>query len=524
MSDTRTTAAIARDMFSRFRRIKFTNNHLILLYFLFPAIMNMIVVHSLSKTHRIYFCEKLFISSISIFVLHFLFSIISIFLFFSIKRQRIFLFAYAVIAYAPSLLNVLHAVLAKESMNVSGIGLALNSDLRETMHFINERFSILIILVVLLYLVVCFAGYYIKETDNHSQPLKKYKILTIVAFLSLLCSEQLPFNVFLRGIQLQISQLWEVSDYATTASLSGIKSRISAARQTYVIVIGESVDRKHMSLYGYGRKTTPHLDALKSKLFVFKNPRSAFCHTTDSVREALRIDDASCKNVINFMKDAGFKVFWFSNQGKSNFFDNQIARIASLADHRVFLCNGSDFDTDFFDEELLLHMDGALQDPSEKKVIFLHLIGSHVPLDIRYPEKFKLFDVPETYHDAFKAEMVSHYDNSILYTDDVLKRAIDMLEKSGGCSCLLYFSDHGQDIYDTPESKIFREISSDSQNMYEIPLLVWASDKYKKLNRNFIAGWDLEKNYVIDKLGYSIIDMMRLDHHKVMNRRNSLFR
>lgn len=109
------------------------------------------------------------------------------------------------------------------------------------------------------------------------------------------------------------------------------------------------------------------------------------------------------------------------------------------------------------------------------------------------------------------------FDNSILYTDHVLKQAIDMLKAKNECAWLLYVSDHGQDIYDTPESKIHREISQDSQHVYEIPFIVWASKKYKNLNKDFISGWNIKKKYTTSDFAYSIADLARLHHRKKKN-------
>ena len=48
------------------------------------------------------------------------------------------------------------------------------------------------------------------------------------------------------------------------------------APQTYIFIIGESVSRKHMSLYGYQRDTNPHLKK-RQDLIVLDNVISNFC-------------------------------------------------------------------------------------------------------------------------------------------------------------------------------------------------------------------------------------------------------
>lgn len=497
------------------------NEFLILVYFLFPEFMNAIISIIFDEKCTIYLFQTVFVSQIPLVLHNFLFSVVSLFLFYAIKNKKIFIYVYVFIAYIPSFLNAIYATIVSQPIDITGIGFTLNTDPNEAMHFIVDRFNICTLIVLLLYIIAIASCFWVKKTKKYSE-FKKYKISLILALFILMYRENLPINRIFNGIIIQISQLNEISNYSASEPLIDIVSHISEKKQTYIIVIGESVDRKHMSIYGYERKTTPNFDNIKDELHVFKNPKSAFPGTTDSVREALRIHDDKCRNVINFMKDAGFKVFWFSNQGNFSFFDNQISKIAKLTNEQVFLCHTHDFDTDFFDEELLKYLDKALADDTDKKVIFLHLIGSHTPLTSRYTKQFDVFKLPDTYNDKFKATIVCYYDNSILYTDYVLKKVIDKLRRQEICSCLLYFSDHGQDIYDTPESKIYREISDNSPHVYSIPLIVWASEKYKALNRKFIQEWDLEKHYVIDNLAYSIIDLLRLDH-KILNRKKSIF-
>ncbi|MBR7514039.1 sulfatase-like hydrolase/transferase, partial [Mycobacterium tuberculosis] len=53
--------------------------------------------------------------------------------------------------------------------------------------------------------------------------------------------------------------------------LHNLKAADADKPSTLVLVIGESTNRQRMSLYGYGRETTPELDKLKDQLAVFDN-------------------------------------------------------------------------------------------------------------------------------------------------------------------------------------------------------------------------------------------------------------
>ena len=74
---------------------------------------------------------------------------------------------------------------------------------------------------------------------------------------------------------------------------------------------------------------------------------------------------------------------------------------------------------------------------------------------------------------ADKKQVIAHYDNCTLYNDYVLDRIISIFRDR--CSVLVYLSDHGEDVYDTGDN-LGRRV--DSRQSYEIPFMVWCSDKY----------------------------------------------
>ncbi len=101
-----------------------------------------------------------------------------------------------------------------------------------------------------------------------------------------------------------------------------------------------------MSIYGYNRQTTPHFDNLKNELFAFKNVNTAHAFTSGAVKSMFQINLDKSNNqqytLIHFFKDAGFKTFWFSNQGRFNIFDNYVMRFGKLCDEYAFIIWVSD--------------------------------------------------------------------------------------------------------------------------------------------------------------------------------------
>ena len=73
----------------------------------------------------------------------------------------------------------------------------------------------------------------------------------------------------------------------------------------------------------------------------------------------------------------------------------------------------------------------------ERKLIVVHLFGSHFPYGLRYPTTFAKF--------SGTSKAIDGYDNSIVYTDYILGEAFGMAEKAS-VDAVVYFSDHGEDV------------------------------------------------------------------------------
>lgn len=121
-----------------------------------------------------------------------------------------------------------------------------------------------------------------------------------------------------------------------------------------------------------------------------------------------------------------------------------------------------------FDEAIFPFVDNIVKDTTEKRRIFIHLMGSHPAAGMRYPKTF----------DQFKSEegIKNEYNNSIAYTDYILDNIIKKME--GTSSVVLYLADHGQSI----EDGAYRH--STTKKGFDVPFFIWYSDsvetEYKK--------------------------------------------
>ncbi|AUX92588.1 phosphoethanolamine transferase [Mixta gaviniae] len=255
---------------------------------------------------------------------------------------------------------------------------------------------------------------------------------------------------------------------------------------TWVLVIGESARAGNMSLYGYPRDTTPQLRQASSRLLLFSQAIAGAPVTATAVPLALSADrverhdiDAYADNIINIANQAGLKTFWFSKQGMYGDYSNAITGIAMNAAERQWL---SDDD----DGSLLPALQRALAQPG-KKLIVLHLYGSHEPACIRYPQQQAVFTVA--------GDKDACYDNSIRYTDTLLGQIFSQLR--GVSASLLYFSDHGLERH--PQERVVYRHGGvhPSQAAYQVPMFIWYSPAIAATNLTgtVAAPWSTVDNY-----------------------------
>ncbi len=430
------------------------------------------------------------------------------------------LFLWLLILYIPASLDLICVRITGTLISNDFMWAIFNTHLRETLLIIQEYF-----VFILINLAIIVYAFFLKPERRYQN--KKYSIYAaILLACSIFGSDFQSFNKIISAFSAHVEDLKDIDRFSQMPTeINGIQTK-SKGKQTYVFVIGESVDRKHMGIYGYNRQTTPNFEKIRDEIFVFKDVTTAHVFTSAAVTSMLLLQDNSKKiySCIQFFKSAGFKTFWFSNQGKIDSFDNSVMRFGKSCDEYAFIhgknviYSSENYNLTFedeqrrlklWDENLLKYFEKALRDSAEKKLIVLHLKGSHYPIDMRYPPEFAKFSLTQKYHDRTKAHGVCLFDNSILYTDHILNEVVKNLKKSGETSALLYLSDHGHDINDTKECVL---IARTWPNGYEVPFVVWVSEKYRKDNAEFINGWNINRKYVTDKTAYSLINLARLSH------------
>jgi len=294
------------------------------------------------------------------------------------------------------------------------------------------------------------------------------------------------------------------------------------SNKTLVLVIGESTNRQRMSLYGYSRKTTPMLGGIRDELFVFNDVVTPRPFTIEALQQVLSFADQkdigayfTQHTLLNMMKQAGYDITWITNQQTQTQRNTMLTTFSQMADHQIYLNNNRLQNAGQYDETVIEPFRNALSSTTSKKMIVIHLLGTHRKYDYRYPDSFNKFTnqqgVP-SWVESRLVEEYNSYDNSILYNDYVVSSLIDELRKMNSDSALVYFSDHGEEVYDTPGNLFCgRNEAKPTSAMYTVPFIVWASETYKRHNNTTLWSDYENRPYSTSDFIYTWADIAGLD-------------
>ena len=259
-------------------------------------------------------------------------------------------------------------------------------------------------------------------------------------------------------------------------------------RQVYVLVIGESSRRANWQLFGYDRATNPELSKLANVVplthFITTWPESIAAIPMILTRRKPEMAwDAPWHeaSILRAMQEAGYETYWISNQQAIGEFDSPVSMYAYEAEHVEWLNHASWTAPGSYDEDVVQPLKDALHASNRDLFIVLHMMGSHVKYDYRYPpafERWKPTQVSPPGEGSTIERVRNSYDNTILYTDHVLAQVIDALKASGAVTALWYESDHGELIPTPTCDKEGHGVGTVPE--YEIPALFWYSDGYQQ--------------------------------------------
>lgn len=219
------------------------------------------------------------------------------------------------------------------------------------------------------------------------------------------------------------------------------------APPTIVVVMGESLTYSHMSLFGYGRKTTPWLDSMLGDANFVARPAIASGVSTKvslpTFFNVLREPGNTLHlvryetNLFKMAKSRGMATHFISAQNANLATYAGIEYADQLVTHES-LSAAFAKDKDF---SLLPYLERV--DLSRPNFIVLHQRNSHGPYEESSVRDFDAWPLPPNADRRTYA--MGTYDNSIRSTDAFLKRLwADLNRQARGPVYLIMTSDHGE--------------------------------------------------------------------------------
>jgi len=268
-----------------------------------------------------------------------------------------------------------------------------------------------------------------------------------------------------------------------------------------VLVVGETARAANFGLGGYGRDTTPRLQALlgQGDMVYFSDVTSCGTNTQTSVpcmfsplgRKGHEDADAPYENLLDVLQRAGLAVLWLDNQSGCKGVCERVPNV----DTRTLDIPGLCPDGQCLDEAMLRQLPQELARlPAERRargtVVVMHQMGSHGPAYYkRSPQALKQFQ-PECTSHALQECPVEHiqnaYDNSLRYTDHFLAETVQWLQAQKRPTALVYLSDHGESLGEKGLYLHGMPYRMAPKEQTHVPMLAWAS---KPLQRDM--HWDM---------------------------------
>lgn len=247
-----------------------------------------------------------------------------------------------------------------------------------------------------------------------------------------------------------------------------------------VVVMGESLSTRHMSLFGYALPTTPFLDTLKSDPnFFYTTGISSGVNTDVSVSFFLNLAFGSPGKlkctigdhcIFKLAKGNGFSTHFLSIQSQE--------QLKYIAPYLCFSYIDTYKPLEYVSPQTKNHMAANDRDllpvfkdvleRNSKDFVVLHQRGSHGPWGLRSFPDSKIFKAENE-----KKQPVADYDNSVFEFDLFMRDLMKTIKSTKKKTLVIYLSDHGEAIGENnrwghgflvPES-------------YEIPMLISSVNK-----------------------------------------------
>lgn len=423
------------------------------------------------------------------------------------------------------LVDIFCIVNLKDRYSYDMAAVILGTNANETGEFLQTYLSIQLLIIIFLSIFACIALFKIANIISR----KKYIIYIGMIFVAVSLYYSITNNYMLNGIYAKYHSFFEfpeLPDLKAHEKDPLIICEKGQQPQNVVIIIGEAFAKSHCSLYGYDKPTNPLLKQLEndSALLVYKHVMSPATHTLQAFQYILntyqlgredKTDFAESITLANVAKHAGYKTYWVSNQSKHGQNDNLVGLFADLCDKEEFVDNKFTGLTRWtLDGQVLPVLKSIISEKDSLKFYFVHLMGSHFNCRERYPDNFDKFKEKDySMHPEHQRRRIAEYDNSVLYNDYVVANIMQLFKSEE--SVIVYFPDHGMDVYESSDDWYGHARDADPASVNigrQIPFVIYMSPSYiKHFSQNAERmKANINKDFCTDKLVYTVMDLMNV--------------
>lgn len=275
-----------------------------------------------------------------------------------------------------------------------------------------------------------------------------------------------------------------------------------------VLIIGESYNKHHSSLYGYRLPTTPLQSRRKNngELSVFTDIVTPWNITSNVFLDMFSLWEHGSRQHLSayplfpiLFRRAGYQVTFFSNQYLLRGFRKGATNQAGhffLADQEVSdsLFSYRNRKSSKYDLGLVNQLKQFRENTAhaEYNLDIVHLVGQHFKYSARYPHEQSFFsaaDYQDRDLDDDARKIVMQYDNATHYNDIVLDSILTLYEHDD--AIVIYVADHGEEAYDelAIHGRLFQEPTAiQAKNEFEVPMWIWCSRNYRDNHPEIVSA------------------------------------
>jgi len=291
-------------------------------------------------------------------------------------------------------------------------------------------------------------------------------------------------------------------------------------------IIGESMNLKRLSLYGYERKTTPFLDSIREDLAIGEKafsigtwtrvviPYMLVGHETyDPEHHLLNLPTifqyGKCRNYTTILLSSQTLIF------------NNIAHLVVDSFVDIFidgrtLYPDANIDMGADDGRALQYLKRILLHRKEPFLLLWILNGSHHPYEDHTPPSFRPFKpTSRTPDDLFG--FLNGYDNTIAYTDEVIRELFQFLKDHSfqERTVIVFLPDHGERL--GPD--LFFHGSYEPEEL-KIPLFFYLPPSYRDASYYTLKKNFKEEYIYADEILPTLLYLLKIPPHPYVTGRN----